>query len=132
MAGALESYSPRQSYGKIGKIAVPGPADADSVDFENALHVQDRVIDLRSRSRRRSVEQGVNGAAGQAPTDENHYAGDEQRGDGIGKPQPGFVPTCVKYRCAASYELSAFTSRLYRLPSPSATVTVHHFPTQIS
>jgi len=28
-------------------------------------------------------------------------------------------------------ELSALTSRLYRLPSPSVTVTVHHFPTWI-
>jgi hypothetical protein len=47
---------------------------------------------------------------------------------GMGKPQPGLPRTWVRNRCAASYELSAFTSRLYRLPSPSVTVTVHHFP----
>jgi hypothetical protein len=45
---------------------------------------------------------------------------------GMGKPQPGFVRICVRYRCAESHELSALTSREYRLPSPSVTLTVHH------
>ena len=82
LAGALESHGARESHGEIGEIAVPGPADADAIDFENAVDAQNRVVDLGSHSRRRSIEQSIDGAAGQAPTHRNDNAGHESAATG--------------------------------------------------
>src|ERR1700728_3276548 len=88
LAGALESDGARQPDGEVGEIAVPGPADAYAIDFENTLDVQDCVVDLGAHAGRRRVEQSVNGAAGQAPAHGNDNAGHEQSSDGIGIAQP--------------------------------------------
>ena len=88
LAGALKSHRAREPHGEIGEIAVPGAADAHAIDFEDAVNARDRVVDLGAHARRRGVEQRVDGAASQSPTDGDHDSGDKQRGDGIGIAQP--------------------------------------------
>src|ERR1035441_2734505 len=88
LAGALEGHGAREAYGEIGEITVPRPADADAIDFENAVDVQNCVVDLGSHSRRSCVEQSVTRPARQAPTHRDHDTGHEQSGDGIGITQP--------------------------------------------
>ena len=86
--GALEGYGAGQAYGEVDEVAVAGAANPHAIDFEDALHVQDCVGDLGANAGGSGVEQGVDGAAGQAPTDGDDYAGNKQGGDRIGVLQP--------------------------------------------
>src|ERR1700688_1502870 len=88
LAGALKSYGARQSYGEVGEIAVPSAANADAIDFENAVDARYSVVDLRSNAGRGGVEQSVNGAASQPPAYGNHNSGHKQSGDRVGIAQP--------------------------------------------
>src|ERR1700686_2152613 len=88
LAGALKSYGARQSYGEVGEIAVPSAANADAIDFENAVDARDGVVDLRSNPRRGGIEQSVNGATSQPPAHRNHNTGHEQSGNRVGVAQP--------------------------------------------
>ena len=88
LPGALEGHSPRQSHGKIGEVAVPGPADADAVDLEHAFDAQHRIVNFGAHARRRSIEQRINRAARQPPTHGNDHSCHEQRCNGIGIAQP--------------------------------------------
>src|SRR6202034_4681605 len=78
LAGALESDGARQPYSEVGEIAVPGPADAYAIDFENTVDAQDCVVDLGAHAWRRRVGSCVNGVAGAPPAD-GHDAGGHER-----------------------------------------------------
>ena len=88
LAGALESDGARESYGEIGEVAVPGAADAHAIDLEDAIDARDCIVNLGAHSRRSGVEQSVDGAPGQPPTDGDDDSRYEQCGNRIGIAQP--------------------------------------------
>ena len=74
LLGTLEGYGAGEAYGEIGEVAVAGAADAHAIDFKDAFHVEDCIGDLGANAGGSGVEQGVDGAAGQAPADGDDHA----------------------------------------------------------
>jgi len=88
LLGALEGEVALESDGDIGEIAVTGFTEADAFDFKDAIDGADAVLDQAAHADRRGIEQGVHGTSGQAPTDGDDDAGDEQSSDGIRLAKP--------------------------------------------
>src|SRR5579864_1168767 len=88
LTGSLESHSARESYGEIGEVAVSGAPDANAIDFENSIDAGDGIVDLRTHTRRSSIEQRVNRTPGKAPAYGDDDARDKEGGDRVGIAQP--------------------------------------------
>src|ERR1700733_4669454 len=101
---ALESNCARESYRKIGEVAVSSAADTNSVDLQHAVEARYRVVNLRSNARRRSIEQSIDSAARQSPAYRYHHTGDEQSGNGIGVAEPINVEgSSKKHECQTQH-----------------------------
>jgi hypothetical protein len=74
LSGALKRYRTRKAHSQVGEIAIPSSPNAHTIYFENAIHARNRVVNLRTYSRRRSIEKSVNRAPRQTPTHRNNNA----------------------------------------------------------
>jgi hypothetical protein len=83
LAGTLEGDAACEADGDVGKVAVAGAANADTVHFEQAIHAPHSVDDTAAGSGGSGVEESVNSLTGEARADEDDDAGDEKRGDWV-------------------------------------------------
>jgi hypothetical protein len=84
LLGTLEGDGAVKADRQVGEITVAGLTDAHPPDFKYSIHAGNGVGDLREHSGRSRVEQRVDRAPRQTPTDGNDDAADEQSGNGIG------------------------------------------------
>ena len=88
MFGTLKGNRAGEADRQISEITVAGAANADAADFKNTVHVGNGVGNLGAYSGGSGIEQGVNCAASETPTDGDDDSSDKERGDGIGKAKP--------------------------------------------
>src|SRR3989442_1110174 len=86
--GARESHVPRQPDRKMGKVAVPSSADANTINLEQAISPPNGGDNLAAPPRRRGVEQSIDSSPRQTPTDIHDHSCHDERGNGASITKP--------------------------------------------